>query len=52
MEINYGRFERNLHLPEGLDKDSIKAVYKEGILEIRIRKKGSGGKPVQEVKIE
>jgi len=52
MEINYGRFERNLHLPEGLDKDSIKAVYRVGILEIRIRKKGSGGKPVQEVKIE
>ncbi len=52
MEINYGRFERNLHLPEDLDKESIKAVYKEGILEIRIRKKGTAGKPVKEVKIE
>jgi HSP20 family protein len=52
MEINYGRFERNLHLPEGLDKESIKAVYKEGILEIRIKKKGNAGKPVKEVKVE
>lgn len=52
MEINYGRFERNLHLPEGLDKNSIKAVYKDGLLEIRVKKQASRAKPPQEVKIE
>jgi HSP20 family protein len=52
MEINYGRFERNLHLPEGLDKESIKAVYKDGLLEVRISKQESAGKGPQEVKIE
>jgi HSP20 family protein len=52
MEINYGRFERNLHLPEGVDKNSIKAVYKDGLLEVRIKKRAAAGKGPQEVKIE
>src|SRR3972149_12236813 len=52
MEINYGRFERNLHLPEGLDKNSIKAVYKDGLLEVRVKKQTPRAKPPQEVKIE
>jgi len=52
MEINYGRFERNLHLPEGLDKNSIKAVYKDGLLEVRVKKQTPRAKPPQEAKIE
>jgi HSP20 family protein len=52
MEINYGRFERNLHLPEGVDKNSIKAVYKDGLLEVRVKKRSASGKGPQEVKIE
>lgn len=52
MEINYGRFERNLHLPEGTDKNSIKALYQDGLLEIRIKKLASPGQPAQEVEIE
>ena len=52
MEINYGRFERNLHLPEGVDKNSIKAVYKDGLLEVRGKKQTPRAKPPQEVKIE
>jgi HSP20 family protein len=35
-EIAYGRFERNVTLPEGLDTDAIKAVWHNGMLEITI----------------
>ena len=53
MEINYGRFERNLHLPEDLDKNSVKASYQEGLLEIRIKKKpGQAPGGTREVKVE
>jgi len=39
MEINFGMFERNIYLPETVDSESIIASYKNGILEIRIKKK-------------
>ncbi|MDR7416019.1 MAG: Hsp20/alpha crystallin family protein [Armatimonadota bacterium] len=34
--IPYGRFERTVTLPEGLDVDGVKAQWLDGILEIRI----------------
>jgi len=34
----FGRFERSITLPEGLDADHIKADYKNGVLEITIPK--------------
>ncbi len=52
MEINYGRFERNLKLPQGMDTKSVKATYKDGVLEIRIKKTPGQGKKAQEIKIE
>lgn len=33
-EIRYGRFERTVRLPEGIDPDQLKASYKDGVLEI------------------
>jgi HSP20 family protein len=33
-EVRYGRFERALDLPAGVDTESIKATYREGVLEI------------------
>jgi HSP20 family protein len=52
MEINYGPFERNIRLPEPLDGENVKAVYKDGFLEINLsRKQGKVGKS-KEIKIE
>ncbi len=36
-EVAYGRFERAVDLPEGVDTDSIKATYHDGVLEIRMK---------------
>lgn len=33
-ETSYGRFERSLALPEGVDRDKIAAKYEHGVLEI------------------
>ena len=38
MELTYGRFERNILMPESADPDRITAVYKDGFLEITIKK--------------
>jgi HSP20 family protein len=35
-EIGYGRFERRLALPKGVDGEKIKASYRNGILELSI----------------
>lgn len=35
-EFRYGEFSRDLTLPEGVDRDAVKAEYKDGILEVRI----------------
>lgn len=36
-EVAYGRFERAVELPEGIDTDSIKATYHDGVLEIKMK---------------
>ncbi len=52
MEINYGLFERNIRLPEPVDGENVKAVYKDGFLEINLaRKPGKVGRS-KEIKIE
>jgi HSP20 family protein len=35
-EFRYGEFSRDLVLPTGVDKDAVKAEYKDGILEVQI----------------
>ena len=35
-EFRYGQFSRDIGLPRGMDKDAVKAEYKDGILEVRI----------------
>lgn len=32
----YGQFERSIQLPEGVDTEHIEAIYKDGVLELRI----------------
>jgi len=38
VEASYGTFTRALHLPEGIDEESIVAKYEDGVLEITINK--------------
>ena len=36
-EVRYGRFERTVSLPHGVDPDSIKATYHDGVLEVTMK---------------
>lgn len=36
-EVSYGRFERVVQLPEGVDATGIKATYHDGVLEITMK---------------
>jgi len=40
-EINYNEFERSFLLPEGVDGENIRAIYKDGLLTITIKKLSS-----------
>ena len=35
-EFYYGRFVRSVSLPSGADENQIKAIYKDGILEVKV----------------
>lgn len=39
IERSYGRFERSILLPSGVDADGVKATYRDGVLEIQLPKK-------------
>jgi HSP20 family protein len=39
LEIPYGRFERSVRLPAGIDTDAAEATYHDGLLEIRLPKR-------------
>jgi HSP20 family protein len=39
LEIPYGRFERSVRLPPGLDTSEARANYREGLLEITLPKR-------------
>jgi len=36
-EVSYGRFERAVDLPEGVDTETIKATYHDGVLEVTMK---------------
>jgi len=36
-EVTYGRFERVIDLPEGVDPDTIKATYHDGVMEVTMK---------------
>lgn len=50
-ESNYGAFERSLTIPEGVDLASIKASFKDGVLEVHVPKAAKEAKP-KTVKVE
>jgi HSP20 family protein len=35
-EFRYGKFERDIALPDGVNGTDVKATYKDGILEVRV----------------
>jgi len=39
LEIPYGRFERSIRLPSGIDTDAAQANYRDGLLEITLPKR-------------
>jgi HSP20 family protein len=46
-EVAFGRFERTVALPPGVDPDSVKAAYHEGVLEVTMKApKGLASKKV------
>jgi HSP20 family protein len=42
MEINFGRFERALELPQAVDQDRTTATYRQGFLIVELPKLGRG----------
>ncbi len=43
-EIVSGKFERNIHVPYPVDKESVKTSYQDGILEVRLSRLGPAEK--------
>jgi HSP20 family protein len=46
LEISYGRFERSVRLPPGLDTSAAHANYREGLLEITLPKRTARQVPI------
>ena len=52
IERTYGRFERSLRVPEGVSEKDIHAMYKDGVLELRIPAPKVEEPKTTEVKVE
>lgn len=51
-EIRYGRYERNIVLPDSVDVEKAKASFKKGMLWVSIPKKAEVVKKSRELKVE
>jgi HSP20 family protein len=51
-ERSHGSFTRRFQLPEGIDTDSIKANYKDGVLELRMAKTKETHKKTKKISIK
>jgi HSP20 family protein len=52
VERSYGRFERQLQLPPGVDPEKVDATFKNGVLTIEIAKKEEAKPKTIEVKVK
>ncbi len=52
MERSFGRFERELEIPDRFDLDKIAASFRDGVLNIRIGKAESKVEMVKRIEIE
>ena len=41
-EVSYGEFSRSIHLPEGIDREKVKALFKKGELTLTLPKTEQG----------
>lgn len=51
-EIQYGRYERNIAIPDSVDTEKAKATFKKGMLWVNIPKKAEVIKKSRELKVE
>lgn len=51
-ERSYGGYKRVFNLPENLDKDKVNATYKNGVLEITLRKKEESKKDKKIINVD
>jgi len=47
LEIGYGDFERAFHIPVSIDRNSIEAVWSDGLLRIHMKKQESGPRTIR-----
>lgn len=47
VERSYGKFVRRFPLPPGTDRESVEAVYRDGVLRVELSKKGDGGRSIK-----
>lgn len=52
IERTFGSFTRRLRLPPGVQEDKVKAVFKDGVLEVRLPKTEAAKQKAKQVKIE
>lgn len=50
-ERSYGRFERRIHLPKGIEPDQASASFRNGLLSITIPRKAGGDDSVRRIAI-
>jgi HSP20 family protein len=52
FERSYGAFQRTFTLPENVDPNSIDAVYKNGVLEVSLKKTGEIRSKTKEIEVK
>lgn len=52
LERTYGSFSRSFSLPEYVDKESVDANYKNGVLELRLNKTGEPKRKAKQIEIK
>ena len=52
MEVNYGEFRTEVHVPWSLREDEIEAMYEDGFLSVRLPKRGRTQVPLSVVEEE
>jgi len=50
-EFSTSSFSRSFNLPDDISRDQVSAVYKDGLLQISIKKSGDGKKSLKQIEI-
>jgi HSP20 family protein len=52
IERSYGAFHRSIALPDGVDRDQVKATFKKGVLKVKIGKLPGHERSVKRIPVE